>query len=41
MNESKKNETEYITRKEFKKAVKNMNLMIIVLAVSVLYLYFR
>ena len=41
MNETKKNETEFITRKEFKKAVKNMNLMIIVLAVSVLYLYFR
>lgn len=40
MNETKKNETEFITRKEFKKAVKNMNLMIIGLAGCLLYMWF-
>lgn len=39
MNEIKK-ENEYVTKKEFKKSVRNLNLMIIVVALCVLYMWF-
>lgn len=41
MNEVKKNENEYVTKKEFKKAVKNINLLIVVIALSVIYMFFK
>lgn len=34
------NQSEYVTKKEFKKSVRNMNLLLFVLAVCVLYIYF-
>lgn len=39
MNEIKK-DNEYVTRKEFKKSMKNMNLLLCGLVLCVLYMYF-
>lgn len=34
------NQSEYVSKKEFKKAVRNMNLLLFGLALCVLYIYF-
>ena len=39
MNEIK-NENEYVTKKEFKKSVKNMNFLLCAVVLCVLYMYF-
>lgn len=35
------NQSEYVSKKEFKKAMRNMNLLLFVLAVCVLYMWFH
>lgn len=39
MNEIK-NENEYVTKKEFKKSVRNMNFLLCAVVLCVLYMYF-
>lgn len=35
------NQNEYVTKKEFKKSIKNINLLIAVVAVCMIYMFFR
>lgn len=41
MNEVKKNEMEYVTKNEFKKTTRSINVKIIAIALCVMYMFFK